>query len=105
MALIVPGEVRAGRPFLAVALVSHAGPAPLDDARVTLAYDREGLRSLTRATRDLGALRPGRWRFAVWALVAKAPGDYVLVARAEGRDRSTGDAVAADSAAALVHVR
>lgn len=105
MTLVAPGEVRAGRRFLALALVSHAGPAPLDDARVTLAYDRAGPRILTPAARHLGALRPGRWRWAVWALVAKAPGDYVLVARAEGRDRATGEPVAADSPAVLVHAR
>ncbi len=103
--LIAPREVAAGRPFLALALVRYAGPGVLEGVEVSLAYDRAGMRSLGPAERHLGTLHPGRWRWAVWALRAKAPGDYVLVAHVAGRDLRTGERVEADSAATLVRVQ
>ncbi|HXF50256.1 MAG TPA: hypothetical protein VNM43_01080 [Dehalococcoidia bacterium] len=103
--LIAPREVDAGRPFLALALVRYAGPGALEGVEASLAYNHTGMRSLGPAQRRLGTLHPGRWRWAVWALRAEAPGDYVLVAHVAGRDRLIGDRLEAESAAALVRVR
>lgn len=103
--LIAPREVRTGRPFAALAVVRHTGPGALEDAVATLGYDRAGMRNLTPAARHLGTLRPGRWRWVLWALRPKAPGEYALVAHVTGRERLTGAVVEADSPAVLVRVR
>jgi hypothetical protein len=105
VALIAPDEVRVDRPFLALAVISNAGPARLEEAQVRLAYDRQGLRSFTPAARRLGTVQPSRRRWALWLLEAKAPGDFVLVAHAEARDGATGDVVQAESRAVVVHAR
>lgn len=105
MALFVPGDVRAGRPFLALALVSHAGPNALDDTRVSLDGDRGGIRSFGPAVRRLGTVHPQRWRWAIWVLTAKTPGEYVMVARVEGRDGVTGESLVAESPAAVIRAR
>lgn len=88
--LIAPREVRTGRPFLALAVVRYAGPGALDDAEASLGYDRAGMRNLTPSMRHLGTLRPGRWRWAVWALRPAAPGHYALVAHVTGRESLAG---------------
>lgn len=103
--LFAPDQVRAGRPFLALALVSHAGPNVLEGAWVRLGYDHAGVRSLGPASRRLGTVHPHGWRWAIWVLKAEAPGQYVVVARVEARDRVTGELLFAESPATVIRVR
>lgn len=100
--LLSASQVPVGRPFLAVARVRNAGPHPVDGSHATLAYDRDGLGHSGRESRMLGVIRVGGSRWAVWALRARTPGAYVLVARAGARDRATGDLLSAESRAAII---